>query len=73
MSEASRSVIDGMMRYLGETAARLAGGQTRATVIQSGLEGVNSRSPRVVAVPSPAADRGADSEFRPPTLICVLD
>jgi hypothetical protein len=53
MSEAGRSMIDGMMGRLGETAGLLAGDQTRGTVIPSGPKGVNSRIPLVVADPSP--------------------
>jgi len=67
MSEASRSMIDGMMGYLGEMATLLVGDQMMGTAIRtgSGLMVAGSMAPPVVA------DRDVDSEFRLPTVIDV--
>ena len=69
MSEASRSMIDGMMGYLGEMATLVVGDQMKGTAIRtgSGPRGVSSRGPLVVA------DRDVDNEFRSPTVIDVWD
>lgn len=69
MSEACRSMIDGMMECLGEMAALLVGGRMKATAIQSGPKEANSRDPLAVVVPSPEAD----NEFLPPTSTGVPD
>jgi len=67
MSEASRSMIDEMMGYLGETATPLVGDQMRGMAIRtgSGPKEVNLMAPPVVA------DRAVGNEFRPPTVIGV--
>jgi len=73
MWEARQSMIDEMMRRLGETAGLLAGDQTRGRVIRSGPRGANPKNPPVVAVPWAEGDRGADNEIRSPSVICVWD
>ena len=69
MSEASRSMIDGMMGYLGEMATLVVGDQMKGTAIRtgSGLRGASSMAPPVVA------DRDVDNEYRPPPVIDVWD
>ena len=69
MSEAGRSVIDGMMGYLGEMATLLVGDQPTGTAIRTGSDprGASSRAPPVVA------DRGGGNESRLPAVIAVWD
>jgi len=74
MWEARQSMIDGMMRRLGETAGLLAGDQTRGRVIPSGPKGVNPKIPLVVADPwADRGDRGVDNEILSPSVVCVWD
>lgn len=73
MREASRSVIDGMMERLGETAGLAGDDQKTETAHLPGPEGANSKIPLVVGDPSYEADRGADDGFRSPTTIDASD
>jgi len=62
MLEAGRSMIDGMMGYLGEMATPLVGDQMRVTAIQTG-SGLGEASSRDLPV--------VDNEFRSPAVIDV--
>jgi hypothetical protein len=73
MSEASRSMIDGMMGRLGEMADLSADDQARETVNRLGREEASLRSHPAVAGPSPEGGRDADNEFRSPTAVGVSD
>jgi hypothetical protein len=70
MWEASRSVIDGMMERLGETAGLVAGDQKRERAHPVWTKGGKFKDSSCgVRIPPVKADRGVGDGFRSPTTI----
>lgn len=72
MSEASRSMIDGMMERLGEMADLVGGDQERETALLPGPGGVDSRDPPAMVDLFPERDRGVGNGCLSPTITYSL-